>query len=148
MIKFVGEHKAKLDDKGRLIFPSAFKSLMDSNEPIRLVVKHDLFSECLSIFTYNEWERESENIKARLNFFNKEHSEFWRGYMSNRALIEPDEKLGRITVPKSLLDSIGVQKDVVFAGNDHKIELWAKEKFEERKFDEKEFVSLATKILG
>lgn len=148
MVKFVGEYKAKLDDKGRLVFPSAFKALMPSDEPAVFVVKQDLFSPCLTIYTYSEWERESESIKSRLNFFNKEHSEFWRGYMSNRALIEPDENLGRITVPKNLLNSINIKKEVIFCGNDHKIELWAKEAFDERPFDNEEFISLATKILG
>jgi MraZ protein len=147
MVKFVGEYRSKLDDKGRLVFPSAFKSLMDK-EPLRFVVKHDLFSDCLSIYTYSEWERESEEIKSKLNFFNKEHSKFWRGYMNNRALIEPDEKLGRITIPRQLLDSINVKKEVVFSGNDHKIELWAKENYDSSTIGEDEFISLAEKILG
>src|SRR5574344_230071 len=138
MVKFVGEYRSKLDDKGRLVFPSAFKSLMDK-EHLRLVVKHDLFSDCLSIYTYSEWERESEEIKSKLNFFNKEHSKFWRGYMNNRALIEPDEKLGRITIPRQLLDSINVKKEVVFSGNDHKIELWAKEHYDSSTIGEDEF---------
>lgn len=147
MVKFVGEYRSKLDDKGRLVFPSAFKALM-GGEPLMFVVKHDTFSDCLSIYTYSEWERQSEEIKSKLNFFNKEHSTFWRAYMDNRALIEPDEKLGRITIPKQLLESIHVQKEVVFSGNDHKIELWSKESFDSSKISEDEFVSLAEKILG
>ena len=78
MTKFVGEYRAKTDDKGRLVFPSAFKSLMDNTQPLRLVVKKNLFAPCLDIYTYEEWERESEDIKSRLNFFNPEHATFWR----------------------------------------------------------------------
>ena len=63
-------------------------------------------------------------------------------------MIEPDAKMGRITVPARLLESIGVAKDVIFSGNDHKIELWAKEKFEESRMDNAGFISLAEKILG
>ncbi|HIZ86090.1 MAG TPA: protein mraZ [Candidatus Coprenecus stercoravium] len=148
MTKFVGEYKARTDDKGRLVFPSAFKALMDPEKPVRLVVKKDLFAPCLDIYTYEEWERESESIKSRLNFFNRDHDRFWRGYMSGRAIVEPDGKVGRITIPRQLLDSIGVEKDVVFAGNDHKIELWARERFEEARMDGEEFVALAEKILG
>lgn len=148
MTKFVGEYRAKTDDKGRLVFPSAFKSLMDNTQPLRLVVKKNLFAPCLDIYTYEEWERESEDIKSRLNFFNREHAAFWRGYMSGRALVEPDGKLGRITVPRSLLDSIGVEKEVVFAGNDHKIELWARDRYEASVMSDEEFTALAEKILG
>lgn len=149
MVKFVGEYKARLDDKGRLVFPCAFKALLGSEEgPVRFVVKKNLFAPCIDIYTYQEWERESESVKSRLNFFNKEHSLFWREYMRDRALIEPDAKMGRITVPARLLESIGVVKDVIFSGNDHKIELWAKEKFEESRMDNAGFISLAEKILG
>lgn len=148
MTKFVGEYKAKTDDKGRLVFPSAFKALMDPEKPVRLVVKKDLFAPCLNIFTYEEWETESESIKSRLNFFNREHALFWRGYMSGRAVVEPDGKVGRISIPRQMLDSIGVEKEVVFAGNDHKIELWAKERYEESRIGEEEFAAMAEKILG
>lgn len=148
MIKFVGEYRAKTDDKGRLVFPSAFKALMGSDGPMRLVVKKDLFAPCLNIYTYEEWERESEEIKSRLNFFNRDHAALWRGYMSGRAIVEPDGKIGRISIPRQMLDSIGVDREVVFAGNDHKIELWARGTFEESRLSEEEFTALAEKILG
>ena len=54
MIKFVGEYKARTDDKGRLVFPSAFKALMGSEGAVRLVVKKNLFTPCLDIYTYSE----------------------------------------------------------------------------------------------
>ena len=148
MIKFVGEYRAKTDDKGRLVFPSAFNARMGSDGPMRRVVKKDLFAPCLNIYTYEEWERESEEIKSRLNFFNRDHAALWRGYMSGRAIVEPDGKIGRISIPSQMLDSIGVDREVVFAGNDHKIELWARGTFEESRLSEEEFTALAEKILG
>ena len=48
--------------------------------------------------------------------------------MSGCAVVEPDAKLGRISIPKELLESIGVIKEVIFAGVGYKIELWAKER--------------------
>ena len=147
MVKFIGEYTVKLDDKGRLIFPSAFKSAITDSD-LRFVVKKDLFSNCLEMFTYQEWIRESESVKSRLNFFNREHALFWREYTRDRALVEPAEKLGRISIPKRLLDQIGVTKEVVFAGSDHKIEIWAKENFDNTKLQERDYVALAEKILG
>jgi len=121
---------------------------MEEGSKLCFVVKKDLFTDCLEMFAFSEWERESEAVKARLNFFNKEHSMFWREYMRDRAIVEPDEKLGRILIPKRLLENIGVNKEVVFSGNDHKIEIWAREKFEKQKLGNEDFVSLAQKILG
>ncbi len=153
MIKFIGEHTVKIDDKGRVIFPSQFKSLFAPEAKMLFVIKKDLYANCLQMFTYEEWERESEEVKSRLNFFNEEHTLFWRDYMRNRAIVEPDGKLGRISIPKNLLASIGIEKDngvkeVVFAGNDHKIEIWAKESYEASSMPQADFVSLAKKILG
>ena len=148
MTKFIGEYRAKIDDKGRLVFPSAFKAVMDSSSPLTLVVKKDLFAPCLDIYTEEEWERQSEAVRSRLNSFNREHDAFWRGYMRNRATAVPDGKLGRISIPRQMLDDIGVEKEVVFAGNDYKIELWAREKYEASAIGSDEFTALAEKILG
>lgn len=150
MAKFIGEYTAKVDDKGRLIFPAPFKLLSEPEEGERqlFVVKKDLYANCLQMFTYSEWEAESEQIKSRLNFFNKEHAQFWREYMRGRAVVEPDGKLGRISIPKAILAGIGVQKEVVFAGNDHVIEIWAKENYAAVQMSEDELAELTEKLLG
>ena len=66
--------------------------------------------------------------------------------MRNRAIVEPDPKLGRISVPRKLLDAIGVNKEVVFAGNDFKIEIWAREKYSEAIISGEEFISLTESL--
>ncbi len=148
MVKFIGEYTAKIDDKGRVVFPSSLKSMLGAENDQRFVIKKDLFFNCLEMYSYPEWIRQSEEVKSRLNFFKKEHALFWREYMRDRALVEPDEKLGRISIPKRLLDEIGVTKEVLFAGNDHKIEIWAKEHYGEDRLPGSDYSDLAEKILG
>ena len=63
--------------------------------------------------------------------------------MRDRDVVEPDSKLGRITVSRRLLEAIGVNKEVVFSGNDFKIEIWAKENFEQSRISEEEYIALA-----
>ena len=147
MVKFIGEYTAKIDDKGRMVFPSAFKAQM-GGDCGKFVIKKDLYADCLEMFTYEEWEKTSEEVKSRLNFFNPDDERFWRGYMSGRAIVEPDEKLSRILIPKKLLESIGIAKDAVFFGSDHKIEIWAKEKYDAQKMSDDDFAALAKSILG
>ena len=142
MVKFIGEYSAKIDDKGRLVLPSAFKGIMPADD-MRLVIKKDIYEDCLEVYTYEEWVRQSEELKGRLNFLKKEHARFWREYMRNRSLVEPDGKVGRINIPKKLLESIGADKEVVFSGNDHKIEIWAKERYESNEISNEDFVALA-----
>ena len=146
MITFIGEYGAKVDDKGRVVFPSSFKSLMPADSDMRFVIKKDIFADCLEMYTYAEWERQSLDVKSKLNFFNRDHAMFWREYMRNRAIVEPDAKIGRITIPKKLLESIGVTKEIIFSGNDYKIEIWSKEKFEQSGISNEEYIAIAGKI--
>ncbi|HCT94711.1 MAG: hypothetical protein A2X19_09185 [Bacteroidetes bacterium GWE2_39_28] len=148
MIKFIGEHTAKIDDKGRVVFPSSLKAMLGGSADLRFVVKKDLYFNCLEMYTYEEWIRQSEEVKSRLNFFKKEHALFWREYMRDRALVEPDEKFGRISIPKRLLSEIGVDREVLFAGNDHKVEIWAKENYSQDRLPGNDYSELAEKILG
>jgi MraZ protein len=51
-------------------------------------------------------------------------------------------------IPKNILSSIGIKKEVVFTGNDHKIEIWAKEKYGNDQMSHSDFIKLTEKILG
>lgn len=153
MAKFIGEYSAKLDDKGRVVFPSALKSQFLESFPkgssevdMRFVVKKDLWEDCLEMYSFAEWERQSEGVKSGLNFFKKDHASFWREYTRNRAIVQPETKLGRIGIPKTLLESIGAGKELVFCGCDHKIEIWDAKKFEESGLTREKFLSLAESL--
>ncbi|MCQ2184930.1 MAG: hypothetical protein MJY62_05935 [Bacteroidales bacterium] len=150
MVKFIGEYTAKLDDKGRLVFPAQLKAQMKGLEDMRFVIKKDIYAPCLQMYLFEEWERESEKIKSGLNLLDKAQAMFWRGFMRERALVEPDEKTGRILVPKALLEKIGIDKEngkeVVFSGNDHMIEIWSKDNFENSAISEDDFAALAQKL--
>lgn len=147
---FIGEYKAKVDDRGRLVFPSAFKCAMGVGTDKRLVIKKALFSPCLEVYTFAQWQEDSEQVRSRLNFFNREHDAFWREYMRGTAIVEPDEKFGRILVPKNLLETAGISNgtEVIFSGANHKITIWPKDTYEAQSLRSEEFVALAEKILG
>ena len=146
MVTFIGEYTSKIDDKGRMVFPAPLKSVLPPGSDLRFVIKKDLFEPCLQMYTMEEWEHTSAEVKSKLNFFNKQHAIFWREYMRDRDVVEPDAKLGRITVSRKLLDAIGVTKEVVFSGNDFKIEIWAKEEFEKQRIPNEEYIAIAESL--
>jgi len=146
MVTFIGEYTSRIDDKGRMVLPAPLKGALPPGSDMRFVIKKDLFEPCLQMFTYEEWERQSEEVKSKLNFFNRQHAIFWREYMRDRDVVEPDSKLGRITVSRKLLDAIGVTKEVVFSGNDFKIEIWAKEEFEKNRIPNEEYIAIAESL--
>ncbi len=146
MVTFIGEYTSKIDDKGRMVFPAPLKSVLPPGSDMRFVIKKDLFEPCLQMYTLEEWDKQSAEVKSKLNFFNRQHAIFWREYMRDRDVVEPDAKLGRITVSRKLLDAIGVTKEVVFSGNDFKIEIWAKEEFEKNRIPNSEYIAIAESL--
>lgn len=148
MSEFRGEYTGKLDDKGRLVFPSTLKAQTAPNADGRYVVKKNIFQKCLEIYPIEEWKRKTEEVRSKLNLFNTKHNQFWIEYNRDTAEILPDEKTGRILIPKKLMEMIGVEKDVVFVGLEKIINLWAKDTYEASRMDEADFASLAESILG
>ena len=54
---------------------------------------------------------------------------------------------GRILIPRKMLDDIGIAgEEIVMVGQDSKIEIWGKIKYEESTMDTDEFVLLTTQI--
>lgn len=146
MVTFIGKYSAKVDDKGRLVFPAPFKSSVPEGKDPRFVIKKSLYDNCLEMWSYEEWERESEKIREGLDFFNPKHVQFWRQYMRDCDIVEPDPKLGRISISRYLLDAIGVQKEVVFFGVNFKIELWAKENFDNSEIQTQDYIAIAQSL--
>ena len=146
MISFIGTYSSKVDDKGRVVFPSGLKSQMPAGADMRFVLHKDIHSKCLEMYTFEEWQRQSEGIKSKLNSLDPRHAAFWRGYMQFRALVVPDPKLGRIGIPRELQELIGIDKEIVFVGNDYKIEIWAKDEYDRSIMPREDFVQLATEL--
>ena len=146
MVTFIGEYTAKLDDKGRVVFPSAFKNLLPSDADQRFVIKKNMFLGCLDMYTYAEWEKQSAEIYSKLNKFNKKHAAFWDRYTRDRDVVIPDAKLGRLSIQKNLLDSIGVTKEGVFAGKDFMIQIWGKDSYEAAALTDNEFLEIADEL--
>ena len=146
MVTFIGTYTAKVDDKGRLVLPAGVRRLMPIGGDMRFVIKKGIFDTCLEMSTYEEWTAEAEDTRSKLDFFNDEHVQFWREYMRGIEVVEPDSKLGRISIPRDLLNAIGVTKEVVFLGIGSKLEVWAKESYETSRITNEKFVSIARSL--
>ena len=148
MTGFFGRHTAKIDDKGRLVIPSAIKNAVPADQQ-EFVIRKDMHSDCLEMYTWQEWSNMSQAVRSKLDLaFDDEHIRYWRTYMSNTASVTPDAKLGRISIPKELLEAAGITKEVVVLGVDYKVEIWAKEKMDGGCLSAEEFRQLGKKISG
>jgi MraZ protein len=146
MVTFIGTYSAKVDDKGRMVLPAAIRRVMPVGGDMRFVIKKGIFSSCLEMSTYDAWSAEAEDTKAKLDPFKEEHEIFWRENMRGIEVVEPDAKLGRISIPRTFLDAIGVTKEVVFLGIGSKMEIWAKDAFERSRISHDEYVAIARSL--
>jgi MraZ protein len=147
MTTFIGDYTCKLDAKGRVVFPAVFKKQMSSAPGDKFVTRKDVFEKCLVLYTMQEWDRQVRIIRSKINPYNKEHNKFLRGFYRGTAELELDAS-NRLLIPKRLLDMVEIEKQVVMAGQDGRIEIWSKKLYESIDTREDEFAQLAEKILG
>lgn len=147
MITFIGEYTCKVDAKGRIMLPSAFKKQLPPGAGEKFVVKRDVFEKCLVMYPMEEWERQNRIIRKNTNPFNKEHSRFLRMFYQGTAELILDSN-NRFLIPKRLMDIAGIAKEAVLAGQYGKIEIWAERQYGRVSEEVPDFASLAEKILG
>lgn len=147
MITFIGEYNCKVDPKGRIMLPSAFKRQLPAGAQEKFVVKQDVFEKCLVMYPLEEWERQNRIIRKNTNPYNREHSRFLRMFYQGTAELVLDAS-NRFLLPRRLMEFAGIDKEAVLAGQFGKIEIWSQEKFGKVGEEIPDFASLAEKILG
>lgn len=147
MSTFIGDFQGKADAKGRIVMPMAFKHVLEAMKENRLIVKRDIYEKCLLIYPACEWERVMEDLRTKINPYDKEHMQFMREYQRNTAELQLDAN-GRILIPRRLMSAIEADKDVTMIGIDKHIELWDSQLFDNQAIDSDKLGSLAQSILG
>jgi MraZ protein len=147
MATFIGDYTCKVDLKGRIILPMAFKKQMPSGAQDHFVVRKDIFENCLVLYSIEDWNRQLEQIRKRINPYNREHNRFMRNFFKGTAELILDNN-NRFLIPKRLLDRIGAIRDVVLAGQDGRIEIWAAADYEKIDMPSDDFANLAEKLMG
>lgn len=147
MVTFIGEFNLKIDAKGRLVFPSALKKQINSSAQDSFVIKEDLFEKCLVLYPMEEWERQNSILRKKLNPFNAKHNMFLRGFAKGAAELSLDGS-SRLLIPKRLLNYANIDKEVVLAGQNGKIEIWSKDQYEALFSQEIDYSDLAAEVIG
>lgn len=142
MATFLGDYPCKVDAKGRIILPVAFKKQMPADAQDHFVVRKDIFVDCLVLYTMEDWNRQLSSLRKKLNPYNREQNMFLRNYFRGTAELVMDTN-SRILIPKRLMDLIGAERDVILAGLDGKIEIWTPEKYQQAVMDPSDFADKA-----
>lgn len=142
---FYGEHEHTIDNKGRLIIPSKFRESLKEYDIEKLYITRGL-DKCLFIFTESEWKTQESKFRG-VPFTKSESRKFNRLYFSGATQLEFD-KQGRILIPKYLKDFAAIKRDVMIIGVSNRIEIWARELWQEYYSTSKEsFEEIAEKLM-
>ena len=137
-MQFLGNIEARADAKGRIFVPAAFRKRLQGADEEFLVLRKDIFQDCLVLYPGTVWENEIETLRGRLNKWNREQQQVFRQFVLDAERLEMDAS-GRILIPKRYMTLVGIESDVRFLGVDDTIEIWAKERLEKPLVDPDEF---------
>jgi len=147
MATFIGDYTCKVDVKGRLILPAAFKKQMPADAQDHFVVRKDIFENCLVLYSIGDWNTQLDKIKKKINPYNREHNMFLRNFFKGTAELSLDNN-NRLLIPKKLMDVIGADRDLVLAGQDGRIEIWPADVYDKIDMKPDDFADLAEKLMG
>ena len=128
-MRFLGNIEAKTDAKGRVFLPAAFRKVLQASGQEALVMRKDVFQNCLKLYPESVWNEQMDLLRSKLNRYNRQHQEILRQFVSDAERIELDGN-GRFLIGKRYLQLAGIDRDVKFLGMDDTIEIWAAEKAE------------------
>jgi MraZ protein len=145
-MQFIGEYEVRVDEKGRIMVPSALRKQLPPDMQDRFVLNRG-FDNCISMYPYSLWLKESDRVH-KLNHNRKDIREYQRFFSSGATEVLLDNA-GRMRIPKHLQDWASTGKEVVIATRGNKIEIWDKSKFRIPTADDAErYADLAEKIFG
>ena len=124
---FRGRYEHTIDSKGRISIPSKFREILNKKYDERLVITN--YDHCLVAFPFQEWSFDGGKGESPPSV-RKETRAFFRFFYSSGIDCEIDRQ-GRLLIPQTLRDYANLQKDIVLVGGGKKIEIWAKERWEE-----------------
>ena len=123
---FQGETAITIDDKGRLAIPTGYRDLVARECGNRLVITYTPF-ESGSLYLYPQpvWETVRDQVNA-LPRTRSVSRNLQLKLVGAATFVEPDGS-GRISIPASHRNAVGIDKKAVLLGMGDKFELWSEQ---------------------
>ena len=167
-MKFIGTTEAKVDSKGRVFLPAMFRRVIasslenngeegvkdktgsaevknSSGGEMSLIMRKDLFEDCLVLYTEQTWEQRMNELTSRLSVWSRHDQALKRRFSADAEWLTLDNN-GRMLLPKRYLKMAGIEGEVTFIGMDDTIEIWASSKLKEHQESE-DFAAEIEKVM-
>lgn len=141
--RFRGEYTFKVDAKGRVSIPAAFRRVLESGDPAytdglrpQFVIVYGPASQTyLECYTINETQALEDKINQLPNSPLKRRLVKEKITQSHDSEVDPD---GRLVLPARLRDKIGLGKEAVFQGTLTTFRIWSAEAYERHMTEDNE----------
>ncbi len=141
MAYFIGNVEAKVDGKGRVFIPSAFRKVLQSRGTEHVVMKKDTDKNYLVVYPQAVWEEKLKSLQGRLNEWNSEERMALIQYVSDAVEMEIDSQ-GRVLIQKRWLEAIGAEDEVLFVGGIDDFTIWSKTEWEKEKLSKEKLKAI------
>ncbi len=147
MVSLIGTYECKMDAKGRVLLPAAYKKQLADFVEEGFVVKRSVFQSCLEVYPMQEWRLVMAKLN-KLNRFVKKNNDFIRRFTAGVKTVEMDAS-GRFLIPKDLCQFANLKKEIVLSSGVTIFEVWDKGSYEEVLEDAVvDFADLAEEVMG
>ena len=139
----VGHFNCKLDSKGRLMVPSEFKEQLGDQVEDGFVLRPGLHTTCLELYTRKDWDDVQDQLRSSFSQFKAKQEAVLRRYNAGARFVKLDGS-GRIQIPKDLIETGALAKEVVITSVTTKMEIWDKNLYDQsiNELDDEEFFRL------
>lgn len=135
--RFRGKSVHKVDTKGRVSIPAAFRRVLEEGDPDwrsgenpQLVIVHGIKEgECLEGYSIDAMEKVDDLISS-LPHFSPER-EFYETIMDTDSDYATVDENGRMVVSAALRAKIGVSKEIIFVGKGETFQMWEPAAYDE-----------------
>ena len=118
---FLGTFEHSLDDKGRVVLPSAFRSALAEGG---VLAKLD---DCIGLWTPEEFEKVAALLQEKVRE-GQVSQDALRVFAADAATVRPDSQ-GRISLPPRLREHSGLERELIINGRLDRIEIWSTERW-------------------
>lgn len=146
-MRFLGNIEAKIDAKGRVFLPATFRKVLQAGGEKNLVLRKDVFQPCLVLYPESVWNEQMDELRSRLNRWNREHQRIFRQFVSDVEAISLDGN-GRFLIPKRYVDMAAISGQVKFIGMGDSIEIWSEGNTVDLFMEPDEFGAALESIMG
>lgn len=144
---YFGEVHTAVDEKGRIMVPQAFRTIMDDNEHQIWCLTRG-FENYIFLFHRKAWDAFLLEHKSVFSGLDSRRSMMRRLFVGGMERVRRDGQ-GRVAIPQHLRDYAGIDREAVLIGVGEHLELWSKDgwrQYQERQSEQ--YRTLADELLA